>query len=81
VRLREVVRHRFPDDDPAAEITTRELFDLEETAAYAADLDAQVEEQGVLNTVRAATRLRGKLREELWAEGSDASDNEEKYHG
>jgi hypothetical protein len=47
VRLRKVAQQRFPNDDLAAEITVRELFDVEETAVYAADLDAQVEEQGV----------------------------------
>jgi hypothetical protein len=43
--LREVARQRFPDDDLTAEIAARELFDAEETVAYAANLDAQVEEQ------------------------------------
>jgi hypothetical protein len=75
VRLREAARERFPDDDLAAEITARMAFDTEETSAYAADLDAQVEAHGVLNTACAATRLRGKLRKELRAEGSGASGN------
>jgi hypothetical protein len=77
--LREVARHRFPDDDLAAEITARELFDAEETAAYTADLDAQVEEKGVLDMACAATRLRGELREELRAEGFGASGNKKEY--
>jgi hypothetical protein len=64
-----MARQCYPDDDPAAELAARELFDAEETAAYAADLDAQVEEQGVLDTARTATRLRGELREERRAEG------------
>jgi hypothetical protein len=72
VRLRELAQQRFPDDDLAAEISARELFDAEETAMYAADLDAQVVALGVLDTARAATRLRGELCEELRAEGSDA---------
>jgi hypothetical protein len=38
-----------------------------------------VEEQRVLDTVCATTRLRGELREELWAEGSGAGGNEEEY--
>jgi hypothetical protein len=42
VTVREVARQRFPDDDLVAEIAVRELFDTEETAAYAADLDTQV---------------------------------------
>jgi hypothetical protein len=46
---------------------------------YAADLDAQAEEQGVLDTAHATTRLRGRLREELQAEGSGAGDTEEEY--
>jgi hypothetical protein len=46
MRLRELARERFPDDDLAAKIAAREAFDAEETTAYAADLDAQVEEQG-----------------------------------
>jgi hypothetical protein len=64
-RLREVARQRYPDDDLAAEVAARALFDAEEMAAYSADQDAQAEEQGVLDTARAATRLRGELREEL----------------
>jgi hypothetical protein len=78
-RLREVARQRFPDDNLAAELAVRELFDAEEATAYAADLDAQVEEQGVLDTAHAATRLRGELREELRAEASCAGGNEEEY--
>jgi hypothetical protein len=69
-RLREVARQRYPDDDLAAEAAARELFDAEETATYATDLDAQAEEQGILDTVRTATRLWGERREELRAEGS-----------
>jgi hypothetical protein len=72
-RLREVARQRYPDDDLATEAAARAHFDAEETAAYAAGLDAQVEEQGVLDTARTATRLRGELREELRAEGSSGS--------
>jgi hypothetical protein len=64
-RQGEVARQRYPDDDLAAEVAARALFDAEETAAYTADQDAQAEEQGVLDTARAATRLRGELREEL----------------
>jgi hypothetical protein len=52
VRLREVARQRYPDDDLAVEVAVRALFDAEETAVYAADLDAQVEEQGVLYMAR-----------------------------
>jgi hypothetical protein len=44
VRLREVARRHYPDDEHAAKVTTRALFDAEEAAAYAADLDAQEEE-------------------------------------
>jgi hypothetical protein len=40
VRLREMARQRFPDDELASEIVAREAFDAEESAAYAADLDA-----------------------------------------
>jgi hypothetical protein len=57
VRLREVVQQRFPNDDLVAEIAVRELeiavrelFNAEETVVYAADLDAQVDEQGVSGT-------------------------------
>jgi hypothetical protein len=32
VRLREMARERFPDDELAAEIATREAFDTEELA-------------------------------------------------
>jgi hypothetical protein len=67
-----VARQRFPDNDLAVEIASRELFDAEQTAAYATDLDAQVEEQGVLDTARATTRLRGELCKELRVEGSTA---------
>jgi hypothetical protein len=38
-----------------------------------------VEEQGVLDTARAVTHLRGELREELRAEGSGVGGNEEEY--
>jgi hypothetical protein len=79
VRLREVAWQCFPNDDLAAEIVARELFNAEETIAYVADLYAQVEEQGVLDTVRAATHLRGELREELQTEDSSAGGNKEKY--
>jgi hypothetical protein len=41
--LRELAQQRFPDDDLAAEIPVRELFDAEETATYTANLDVQVE--------------------------------------
>jgi hypothetical protein len=46
---------------------------------YGIDQDAQVEEQGVLDTAHAATRLRGELREELRAEGSGTVGNKEEY--
>jgi hypothetical protein len=45
VRLRAVARQRYPDDDMAAEAATRALFDKEEKASYAAELDARAEEQ------------------------------------
>jgi hypothetical protein len=38
-----------------------------------------VEEEGILDTVRAATRLRGELHEDQRAEGSGAGGNEEEY--
>jgi hypothetical protein len=60
-RLRAVARQRYPDDDMAAEAAARALFDKEEVASYAADLDARAEEQDVLDTARAATHLRGEL--------------------
>jgi hypothetical protein len=69
----------YPDDDMAAEAAARALFDKEEAASYAADLDARAEEQDVLDTARAATRLRGELQEELRAESSGASGTEEEY--
>jgi hypothetical protein len=77
--LREVARQRFPDDNQAAEIAARALFDAEEAAAYAVDLDAQEEEQDVLDTARTTTRLRGEFREELRAEGSGAGGNKDAY--
>jgi hypothetical protein len=45
--LRELAQERFPDDELAAKITAREAFNAEEAFAYATDLDAQVEEQGL----------------------------------
>jgi hypothetical protein len=78
-RLREMARQRYPDDDLVGEAAARVLFYAEEAASYAADLDAQAEEQGVLDMARAATRLRGELREELRAEGSGADGTEEEY--
>jgi hypothetical protein len=79
VRLREVARQRYPDDEQAAEVAARALFDAEEAATYTVDLDAQEEEQDVLGTAHAAMRLRGELREELRAEGSGADGNEDEY--
>jgi hypothetical protein len=63
----------------AAEAAARALFEKEEVASYAADLDARVEEQDVLDTARATTRLRGELREELRVEGSGGGGIEEEY--
>jgi hypothetical protein len=80
--LREAAQERFPDDDLAAKIAAREAFDAKE-ATYAADLDAQVEEQDILDMAHASTCLRGELHEELRAEGSGAAgdrDKEEYVH-
>jgi hypothetical protein len=63
----------------AAKAAARVLFDAEEAGSYAADLDARAEEQDILDTARAATRLRGELREELRAEGSSAGSTKEEY--
>jgi hypothetical protein len=60
-----MARKHFLDDEVAAEIVTRKAFDTEESAAYAADLDAQVEERGILEVAREATHLWEELREEL----------------
>jgi hypothetical protein len=49
VRLRNAAQERFLNDDFADEIAVREAFDAEETAPYAADLNAQVEARGVLD--------------------------------
>jgi hypothetical protein len=38
-----VARQRFSDDDRAAELAARELFDVDDTIVYNADLDTQVE--------------------------------------
>jgi hypothetical protein len=76
VRLRAVARQRYPNDDMAAEAVARALIDKEEAASYAADLDARAEEQDILDTVHATTRLRGELQDELRAEGSGT---EEEY--
>jgi hypothetical protein len=56
-----VAWQRYADDDLAAEAAARVLFDTGEAASYAADLDARAEEQGVLDTAHAASRLRGEL--------------------
>jgi hypothetical protein len=74
-----MARKRYPDDNMAAEAAARALFDKEEAASYAADLDAQAEEQDLLDMARAATHLRGELREEMRAEGSDAGGIKEEY--
>jgi hypothetical protein len=60
-KLRKVARHRYPDNDRAADATARALFDAEEAASYAVDLDARAEERGVLDTTRPAMRLRCEL--------------------
>jgi hypothetical protein len=78
VRLREEAWEWFPDDEVAAEIAAREAFDAEEMAAYAADLDAQVEAHVILDTAHGATRLRDEFHKELRAEGSGAGDNRNK---
>jgi hypothetical protein len=57
VRLRKMARQRFSNDPLAAEIAAREAFDAKESAAYATDLDTQVEEQGILEAGRTATHL------------------------
>jgi hypothetical protein len=59
VRLRAVARQRYPDDNMTAEAAARALFDKEEAASYAADLDAWAEEQDILNMARTTTRLKG----------------------
>jgi hypothetical protein len=79
VRLRKMSRHRFSYDPLAAEITVREAFDAEESVAYAADLDAQVEEQGILEAARAAKRLLEELREELRGKGSGSGNEDDDY--
>jgi hypothetical protein len=79
VTLRAVARQRYPNDDMAAEAAARVLFDKEEAASYAADLDTRAEEQDVLDKACAATRLRGELRVELRAEGSGAGGTKEEY--
>jgi hypothetical protein len=61
VMLRAVARQCYPDDDMAAKAAARVLFDKEEAASYAADLDTRAEEQDILDTARAAPRLRGEL--------------------
>jgi hypothetical protein len=57
-----VVWQCYPDDDMVAEAAARALFDAEEAASFATDLDARGEEQGVLDMACAATRLRSELR-------------------
>jgi hypothetical protein len=66
----ELAREHFPDNELATEIAAREAIVAEEAAAYAADLYAHVEEQGVLETTHTTTRLREELPRELRAEGS-----------
>jgi hypothetical protein len=61
VRLSEVARQCYPDDNMVAEAAARALFDAEEAASYAADLDMQAEEQDILDMARTTTRLRGQL--------------------
>jgi hypothetical protein len=83
VRLRELARERSLDDELAAKIAAREAFDAEEAVTYAADLDTQVEEQGVLEAARATTRLREELCQELREKGSSAcgsKDDDEYLH-
>jgi hypothetical protein len=79
VRLRKMSRHRFSYDPLAAKIAVREAFDAEESVAYAADLDAQVEEQGILEAARAAKRLLEELREELRGKGSGSGNEDDDY--
>jgi hypothetical protein len=64
----------FPDDELPAEIGRRESFNAEEMCAYAVDLDAIVEEQGILEVVCTATSLWEELREELQEEGHNADE-------
>jgi hypothetical protein len=40
VRLREMARQRFPNDELSSKIAVREAFNTEEAAPYATDLDA-----------------------------------------
>jgi hypothetical protein len=73
VRLRETAWEWFPDDELAAKIAAREAFDAEETAVYTADLDAQVEAHGVLDTAPAAMRLTQSFAAFRTYEGVDSS--------
>jgi hypothetical protein len=59
-----MVRERFPDNELTMEIASREAFDAEETPAYATDLDAAIEEQGILEAAHVARSLPEELREE-----------------
>jgi hypothetical protein len=74
VRLRKMARERFLNDELVMEIAAREAFDTKETATYAADLDAAIEEQGILEAAHVAMSLRKELREELREEGHVAED-------
>jgi hypothetical protein len=63
-RIREMAWACFPNDEVATENTTRETFDAEETAVYAADQEATNEEHAMLEAARRVTRLREELRAE-----------------
>jgi hypothetical protein len=61
---------RFPGNESATQAFARFTYDADETAAYAATMDTDDEEQAVLDAARGATQVRANLCAELWEEAS-----------
>jgi hypothetical protein len=70
-RIIEMARAQFPGDEPAAQAFTRDVYDAEDTAAYAATAqDADDEQHAVLDAARRVAQLCGELYAELWGEAT-----------
>jgi hypothetical protein len=59
-RIVEMVRARFPGDEPAVQALARATYDAEETVAYAFAQDTDDEVQVILDAALGAAQLRGE---------------------
>jgi hypothetical protein len=64
-RILKMAHAQFPSNEPAAQAFARFTYDAEETAAYAATMDADDEERAILDAARGVAQVRGNLCAEL----------------